>query len=233
MNTKSINRREFCQKSSFSLLALSSIAMAAPQKNQAISITLDLSLPANNVLNQIGGSKYVAFGNDPTALIVVRTSATTAATYSAVCTHQGCTIDLPQNNISSCPCHGSSYDTSGNVVSGPATENLQTYPTSISGNKIFIGDASSSIRKIPSAQIGKLSVNYDITKKILHFGFPLKIKLYKILVFDISGKNIGIISKFSGNSQHYWLPIEIKTGVYTFKAFTNQKPFIGKLAILY
>ena len=44
--------------------------------------------------------------------------------YSAVCTHQGCTVSADNNGFT-CPCHGAVYDSSGNVVSGPAPQPLQ------------------------------------------------------------------------------------------------------------
>ncbi len=43
---------------------------------------------------------------------------------SLVCTHLGCTVSvLPERLI--CPCHGSSFDRSGQVLEGPARQALQ------------------------------------------------------------------------------------------------------------
>ncbi len=44
--------------------------------------------------------------------------------YSAVCTHQGCTVSADSSGFT-CPCHGAVYDSSGNVLSGPAPAPLQ------------------------------------------------------------------------------------------------------------
>lgn len=44
--------------------------------------------------------------------------------YSAICTHQGCTVSADSSGFT-CPCHGAVYDASGNVVSGPAPAPLQ------------------------------------------------------------------------------------------------------------
>ncbi|KYH12636.1 ubiquinol-cytochrome c reductase iron-sulfur subunit [Neorickettsia sp. 179522] len=41
-----------------------------------------------------------------------------------VCTHLGCVPLSNANGTFFCPCHGSHYDTSGRVVSGPAPTNL-------------------------------------------------------------------------------------------------------------
>jgi cytochrome b6-f complex iron-sulfur subunit len=42
---------------------------------------------------------------------------------SLVCTHLGCTLN-PQPDGFACPCHGSHFDTDGNVTHGPAAKPL-------------------------------------------------------------------------------------------------------------
>lgn len=44
--------------------------------------------------------------------------------YSSKCTHLGCTINKLENGIIICPCHGSKYDLTGNVIEGPAANPL-------------------------------------------------------------------------------------------------------------
>ncbi|WP_306602117.1 Rieske (2Fe-2S) protein [Geothrix sp. 21YS21S-2] len=43
---------------------------------------------------------------------------------TAICTHQGCTVDLPAGTKITCPCHGSQYDLSGGNLLGPAVNPL-------------------------------------------------------------------------------------------------------------
>lgn len=47
----------------------------------------------------------------------------TILAYSAVCTHQGCAVK-PDDMGFTCPCHGATYDKSGQVTGGPATRSL-------------------------------------------------------------------------------------------------------------
>ena len=45
---------------------------------------------------------------------------------SSVCTHLGCTVQRTQEGFE-CPCHGSCYSASGEVLSGPAPSSLAWY----------------------------------------------------------------------------------------------------------
>jgi Rieske Fe-S protein len=99
------------------------------------TLTLDLTQPEYAALQQVGGSAY-ASGQ---AVIVYRASATVAYAYSSSCTHQGCTLPLPAaDGIITCPCHGATFNTQGEVLSGPARTNLPGYYTDISGTTITI-----------------------------------------------------------------------------------------------
>jgi len=72
-------------------------------------------------------------------LIVVRTSATSAAALSPYCTHQGCTVGYRSSNqLLLCPCHGAEFSLNGAVITGPTNTPLPTYPTTVSGNFIIV-----------------------------------------------------------------------------------------------
>jgi Rieske Fe-S protein len=47
------------------------------------------------------------------------------------CTHLGCMIECPVDGLIVCPCHGSSFDRTGEVLGGPATEPLNHYLLSL------------------------------------------------------------------------------------------------------
>lgn len=96
-------------------------------------IDLELSSPVNAALIDVGGWLVV----DNT--IIINTGGGKYSALSAICTHQGCTVQYSTDagNIQ-CPCHGSMYSISGIVLQGPATRALQTFPVSVSGNILTV-----------------------------------------------------------------------------------------------
>ena len=96
-------------------------------------IVLDLTLPANSVLNNDGGSLITQ------NIIVINTGSSNYSALSSICTHQGCTVAFNSGaaNIQ-CPCHGSVYTTAGAVVAGPAPRALKSYPVTLDGTTLTI-----------------------------------------------------------------------------------------------
>ena len=60
--------------------------------------------------------------------------------YSAVCTHQACTVAYKNGQLA-CPCHGSVFDPADGaaVVAGPAPEPLAEIPVKVQGGNIVKG----------------------------------------------------------------------------------------------
>jgi len=56
---------------------------------------------------------------------------------STVCTHRGCEV-RPTDEYLECPCHGSEYAITGEVLRGPAEEGLKRYRTTSDDKNIFI-----------------------------------------------------------------------------------------------
>ncbi len=84
--------------------------------------TLPSATPGQRLaeLSAIPVGQAVSAELDGASVIVARPSATTAACFSAVCTHEGCTV-APAGEKLLCPCHGSEFDaTTGKVLRGPA-----------------------------------------------------------------------------------------------------------------
>ena len=54
---------------------------------------------------------------------------------SAKCPHLGCAVNFDAvSKKFKCPCHGSTFETSGKWISGPARRNLQELPVKINPN---------------------------------------------------------------------------------------------------
>ena len=53
------------------------------------------------------------------------------------CTHRGCELNVG-GGIYSCPCHGSEFSTTGEVLEGPADQNLKVYKTETDEKNIYI-----------------------------------------------------------------------------------------------
>ena len=60
------------------------------------------------------------------------------AAYSAVCTHQGCTVAYKDGQLA-CPCHGSVFDPAngGAIINGPAQQPLPEIPVEVRGGEVF------------------------------------------------------------------------------------------------
>ncbi|HVW42514.1 MAG TPA: Rieske (2Fe-2S) protein [Amycolatopsis sp.] len=68
--------------------------------------------------------------------ILARPSETTAACFSAICTHQGCTVQ-PDGAQLKCPCHGSVFNgLTGAVEHGPAPTPLPAIPVKVEGTNV-------------------------------------------------------------------------------------------------
>lgn len=82
------------------------------------------------------GGAISATGPNGAALIIARPTSGTVAAFSAVCTHQGCTV-VPAGKELDCPCHGSVFNVAtGSVISGPAPSPLRSVRVAISGDNV-------------------------------------------------------------------------------------------------
>jgi len=82
----------------------------------------------------VGGG--VVLGKDK--VVVTRPTADDVRAFSAVCTHQGCTVDAVADGSIDCPCHGSSFDAAtGAVRHGPAVRGLPEVAVTVRSGKVF------------------------------------------------------------------------------------------------
>jgi Rieske Fe-S protein len=86
----------------------------------------------------VGQAKSVK-APDGTDIIVARTSDAACAAFSAVCTHQGCTV-APQGADLVCPCHGSVFNAlTGEVTKGPAKKPLPAVSVKVENGQVVTG----------------------------------------------------------------------------------------------
>jgi Rieske Fe-S protein len=87
-------------------------------------------------LDQVPAGGGVVVGKD--AVVVTRTASGDVHAFSAVCTHQGCTVNHVGGGTIDCPCHGSRFDAqTGAVRAGPATRPLAPVAVSVRDGGIY------------------------------------------------------------------------------------------------
>ncbi len=64
---------------------------------------------------------------------------------SAICTHLGCTVNLSKDGFH-CPCHGSVFDQSGAVKSGPAPSSLAWLQMTLSRDGRLVIDTAQPVK---------------------------------------------------------------------------------------
>jgi cytochrome b6-f complex iron-sulfur subunit len=103
-----------------------------------------------------GGSVMVTYDAGATLLLINHAGAGRFHVLNPTCTHAGCTVGLyaPANRGISCPCHGSFFDISGQVLNGPADRPLASYPSS------FDSDDTLSVT-VPGLQLYINNVQMD------------------------------------------------------------------------
>ena|SRR5437016_8987540 len=152
-----VSRRQFCggacQVASGAALATlvaacsggsSSSSPTAPSTAATLLAVVDGQFSANSVRVTVGTSALAGVGAAALVqsvaglFLMSRTSTSAFSAIEAVCTHEGCTITGADGDIYVCPCHGSRYTRSGQVVNGPATASLRKYPTTFTDGVVTI-----------------------------------------------------------------------------------------------
>jgi Rieske Fe-S protein len=83
----------------------------------------------------VGGGKVFA----DKQVVVTQPAAGTFAAFSAICTHQGCTVDAVADGTINCPCHGSKFKIAdGSVANGPASQALAKKNVTVANGKITL-----------------------------------------------------------------------------------------------
>ncbi|MGN9840538.1 Rieske (2Fe-2S) protein [Nonomuraea sp. H19] len=59
--------------------------------------------------------------------------------FSAICTHKGCAVSTPKENVIRCACHGSEFAAdSGKATKGPAIAGLAAFQVKVEGDGIVV-----------------------------------------------------------------------------------------------
>jgi cytochrome b6-f complex iron-sulfur subunit len=151
MTTPKTTRRTFCTHA-VSFIAIGSLIEGCGSPTSSSSGS---SLPTMPVLNGNSGSGVVTVsvdGSSPLATVgnaalvqassgnflVSRTSQDSFTVVTATCTHEGCTITKYQSGTYGCPCHGSTFSTTGTVQSGPASRSLRQFSSTFANSVLMI-----------------------------------------------------------------------------------------------
>jgi cytochrome b6-f complex iron-sulfur subunit len=148
-----MERREFCAYTCrvVSVAALGSMVDACssptspdlsgtssvPRATGSVSggkITVQLSTVPS--LATIGGVALIV--TSALSVLVSRQSDTAFTAVTAICTHEGCTVDRFMGQTYVCSCHGSEFTVSGAVVHGPASRSLESFPAQLANDTLTV-----------------------------------------------------------------------------------------------
>ena len=97
-----------------------------PDSGQPPSLALTSDVP-------VGGGKILA----DKKIVITQPRAGSFEAFTAVCTHQGCTVSSVSGGTVNCPCHGSKFSiANGSVVAGPAPSALAPVSIKVQGTSI-------------------------------------------------------------------------------------------------
>ena len=138
----SVNRRGAMRVAIVGVLAIGAAALgrvfaqsskaSAAEASSNNQITKLSDLPIGSVSN------FVLASGEPAILFRTKTG---VFAYSAICTHQGCTVAYSAGSKTlACPCHGGQYDpfASAAVVAGPPQSPLSSVKVAIDGDWVIL-----------------------------------------------------------------------------------------------
>jgi Rieske Fe-S protein len=105
----------------------------SPQKDS------QAATPANAIASEsdVAPGSAVTFKDAGSPAVLVHLDSGDFVAYSAVCTHQGCTVAYKNGQLA-CPSHGSVFDPANGaaVIAGPASQPLPEIPVKVQGDDI-------------------------------------------------------------------------------------------------
>jgi len=83
----------------------------------------------------VGGGRII----DAAKVVITQPTEGDYKAFSAVCTHQGCTVSSVEGGTINCACHGSKFDiATGEVKEGPATKPLPAKSVTVGSDGITV-----------------------------------------------------------------------------------------------
>ena len=114
--------------------AQSSVPPEAPASPSSEAASNGPSVLARTADIPVGGGKILT----DKKIVITQPKAGSFDAFTAVCTHEGCTVGSVAGGTINCPCHGSKFSiANGSVVNGPATSPLAPVPIKVQGISII------------------------------------------------------------------------------------------------
>ena len=155
MDNPKTSRREFCAHA-ISLVTVASLVEGCGSKGNpggpggggpnapALPTVAGASAGGTVTVSNVSGTSLAGVGSaalvqaGTSSFLVARTGENSFNAFTAICTHEQCIVTGFQSGVFVCPCHGSQYNTSGQVQAGPATQRLQQFNTQFTNNVLTI-----------------------------------------------------------------------------------------------
>jgi Rieske Fe-S protein len=91
---------------------------------------------AGSALDNVGGAVLVE--STAGVFLLARMNTNTFSAIDATCSHESCTVTGADGAAYVCPCHGSRYSRSGQVLAGPAKSSLRQYASTFADGVVTI-----------------------------------------------------------------------------------------------
>ena len=125
------SRRQFLKKvaaSAASVTLLGALAGCTPDEPEMLVGTMEELKKKGTLSPKFNGSRIFATFRKEEVVV-----------FSLICQHKACTVKWKEKKDKfDCPCHKSSYDREGNVLSGPSYGPLRRFEYEIRGKELWV-----------------------------------------------------------------------------------------------